>query len=250
MTAEEILNAVSSDPKIAELVKLIEQTSASFDDANRYSIQASRLIGDLLSKLIPQVAMKDREELCILILRGEHQNINRLLSIIQKRIDAKNGIHIRPKIAEFPFDRAQKIARSLADATVPEETIQRRANTGIENVCRSLQDDFYKTNAAFRYDAGIESYIVRVSSGKCCAWCDAIAGRYVYSKSMPKDVFRRHDNCGCTVTYESGRQRQNVWTKKSWTVPAVGAGTDEPTRMTEQQMQNAIEKNKLRKLAA
>lgn len=30
------------------------------------------------------------------------------------------------------------------------------------------------------------------------------------------DIFRRHDNCTCSVTYECGRQRQDVWSKKTW----------------------------------
>ena len=30
------------------------------------------------------------------------------------------------------------------------------------------------------------------------------------------DIFRRHDNCTCPVTYECGRQRQDVWSKKTW----------------------------------
>lgn len=33
---------------------------------------------------------------------------------------------------------------------------------------------------------------------------------------MEGDIFRRHDNCTCTVTYECGRQRQDVWSKKTW----------------------------------
>ena len=28
-----------------------------------------------------------------------------------------------------------------------------------------------------------------------------------HADSEPKDVYRRHDNCGCSVTYENGRQR-------------------------------------------
>ena len=37
-----------------------------------------------------------------------------------------------------------------------------------------------------------------------------------YSGSEPKDVYRRHDNCSCTVVYESGRGKQNVWSKQNW----------------------------------
>ena len=41
-------------------------------------------------------------------------------------------------------------------------------------------------------------------------------GRYLYPESTPHDVFRRHDNCGCSVTYEDGEMRQDTWSKRTW----------------------------------
>ena len=29
-------------------------------------------------------------------------------------------------------------------------------------------------------------------------------------------TFRRHDNCGCSVTYEDGEMRQDTWNKRTW----------------------------------
>lgn len=58
-----------------------------------------------------------------------------------------------------------------------------------------------------------------------------MAGRYEYG-SEPHDVYRRHDNCGCTVIYESGRQRQDVWTKKTWEVPESAKKKYEPVRLS------------------
>ena len=58
-----------------------------------------------------------------------------------------------------------------------------------------------------------------------------MAGRYAYGDE-PGDVYGRHDNCSCTVTYESGRQRQDVWSKRSWEAPAADAGAGEPTVFT------------------
>ena len=58
-----------------------------------------------------------------------------------------------------------------------------------------------------------------------------MAGRYEYG-TEPEDVYRRHDNCGCTTIYENGRQRQDVWSKKKWEVPAADAGAPKPTILT------------------
>ena len=60
-----------------------------------------------------------------------------------------------------------------------------------------------------------------------------MAGRYEYH-SEPKDVYRRHDNCGCSVTYENGRKRQDVWSKREWEAPEPGAGVGERVVLTEE----------------
>jgi len=51
----------------------------------------------------------------------------------------------------------------------------------------------------------------------------------------PHDVFRRHDNCGCMTTYENGRQRQDVWSKKSWEVPSLTRRDSAPARLSTEQ---------------
>ena len=61
-----------------------------------------------------------------------------------------------------------------------------------------------------------------------------MVGRYEYGDE-PDDVFRRHDNCTCSVTYECGRQRQDVWSKRTWEAPAEDAGAGEPVRLTAEQ---------------
>ena len=72
---------------------------------------------------------------------------------------------------------------------------------------------------------------MRTTDGKCCKWCTQVAGRYEYG-TEPSDVYRRHDNCGCTTIYENGRQRQDVWSKKKWEAPAADAGAQKPTILT------------------
>ena len=97
-----------------------------------------------------------------------------------------------------------------------------------------LHDDYMKENAKFRSDAGLKCFINRTTDGNCCKWCSSIAGRYVYGEE-PHDVFRRHDNCGCMTTYENGRQRQNVWSKKSWEVPSLTRRESSPARLSTEQ---------------
>lgn len=61
---------------------------------------------------------------------------------------------------------------------------------------------------------------------------------------MPEDVFRRHDNCDCKTILENGRERQDVWSKRSWEVPETGPGAESPAVFTEEQAK-AIEQRNL-----
>ena len=58
--------------------------------------------------------------------------------------------------------------------------------------------------------------IRRDSGARCCDWCADLDGVYDY-KDAPKEVYARHEFCRCVVTFENGRERQNVWTKERWT---------------------------------
>lgn len=84
---------------------------------------------------------------------------------------------------------------------------------GFENVTQHFYDEDVETNAEFRESSGIKAVIRRELVGETCAWCEALAGVYEYGKH-PKEVFSRHRNCDCIVTYETSKERTNVWTKK------------------------------------
>lgn len=151
-------------------------------------------------------------------LKTNYELVNAAAAEVLKTLDAKVGykLKIKPQKPKFPTDRVKKVAKSVCDPTVPQSTIERRLTSPIENISESFYTDFVKENAEFRARSGIETYIVRKDGGNCCEWCAKLAGKYPYGEE-PKDVYRRHDNCTCTVTFENGRQKQNVWTKATWT---------------------------------
>ena len=49
------------------------------------------------------------------------------------------------------------------------------------------------------------------------------------------------------MTYENGRKRQDVWSKRKWEVPEPGAGAGAPVRLTREQAQ-ALRENALSRL--
>lgn len=73
--------------------------------------------------------------------------------------------------------------------------------------------------ADFQYEAGLNPVIRRTTDGKCCEWCTNLAGEYPYKPGMNREVFRRHENCGCTVAYypdAKSKVFQDVWNKHKY----------------------------------
>ena len=204
------------------------------EDGAKYNATISTILGKVIGDNILKIPESERVKFLHWILQEQYKDTNERLAVIQKFLDKHTGIDLEPKKAPFPAERVQQLGTSLTDHTVPDETIQRRARAGSANIAASFHDDYVKENAKCRSNAGMKCYLERKVSGKCCPWCRALAGRYVYG-SEPSDLFRRHDNCTCQVTYESGRTRQNVWTKKTWEERPAIPETPKPTVFSHEQ---------------
>lgn len=84
----------------------------------------------------------------------------------------------------------------------------------LENMLESIVLNSIEKNVKFQSDSGLRPKVVRKSNGYCCEWCAKLVGTYSYP-DVPRDVYRRHKNCTCTVEYDPGDgRRQNVWNKK------------------------------------
>ena len=85
----------------------------------------------------------------------------------------------------------------------------------IINNSEAFFDDFVRANADFRTNVGLKATITRTVESGCCKWCEDLAGTYDYD-SAPEEIYARHEFCRCSVTYQSKKTSQNVWTKKTW----------------------------------
>lgn len=52
------------------------------------------------------------------------------------------------------------------------------------------------------------------------------------------------------MTFENGRKRQDVWSKREWEAPEPGAGAGERERFSNSQSAELIEKHKLKALTS
>lgn len=207
---------LSTDPEFRTIVKRINSGRATLIDTERYAQITARTVSKELSGSVLDLA--DREEITAQVLRDSYDNINEVCTRVQKAMDEKAGIHIRPQQADFPGERVEQFAHSLVDPTVEDAVIKRRARAGSDTITKSFHDDYIKKNATFRNDAGLTCYIIRQGSN-CCQWCSSVAGKYKFG-TQPDDIFRRHDNCDCTIIYDGqklkGKQNADGSRSKTW----------------------------------
>ena len=233
---EEVQQRIEQDPELIRLRQKIESGKATYADTAAYSNRAGKLLGEVFSRRLPEIPPEEREPLCVELLHDQYIDINAAVDTAQRFMDEALGIHIAPQHAPYNEERAHQIGSSLRDLSKPVETLQRRSGAATETATKAMHDDRMKSETKFRHRAGLDCRITRVAVNGCCPWCSKVAGRYRYGEE-PDDIYRRHDNCDCTVTFENGRKRQDVWSKREWEVPGKDAGADDAVVLTAEQAQ-------------
>ena len=215
----ELDRRLSLDPELRQLSKKIQNGSADFQDTFRYSEIVSNHIGRIMQENVGTITNPlGKQYVCEALLKDHYKAINDVLGEVQVQIDEKLDIHLNPVKPPCPIERIVQVAHALEDPTVPQKVIERRAKAPVVNVSMSFHDDYIKENAKIRAKLGLKPTITRYGSG-CCKWCAEVAGRYRFG-DQPKDVFRRHDNCKCTIIYDTqvlrGHQNEDGGRSKKW----------------------------------
>ena len=241
---KEIIGRIYGDKTLIALRRKINEGKGTFKDTADYSERAAELLGKYFSKDVLSLSAVERIAMNDSLLRDRYKDINELLDIVQTAADEAQGIHIRPQHAPYNEERADQIGRSLTDKTVSDEVIKRRAKSAPATAAKAMHDDYIKKNATFRNDAGLTCYIVREGS-HCCPWCAEVAGKYRFGE-QPDDIFRRHDNCDCTIIYDGqklrGKQNADGSRSKTWEeVPDVS--DYQPTVLSEAEARTVEQRN-------
>lgn len=255
---EELLRAVrrdfrqelgDKDSKLAKILKRIQDGKGTFQDVALFSKECGAALSEAIAKNVTpdrlpngQLYYNIANTVLRATLKDNYDLVNMVAQAAQEQTDSKLNIHLAPKQAPFPEDRIHKIINGAADQTADSDTIKRRLDAPVRNVTESFYDDFVEENAEFRDEAGLKTYLVRQTNGKCCDWCASLAGRYLY-EDAPEEVFAKHDNCTCTVEYITDKYRENVHTKKRYALTPeqrqeILKNAPKPTRFTKEQAEN------------
>jgi len=240
---EAIDKKLSTDPEFRTIVKHINGGRATFIDTERYAQITAHAVSRELSAEV--LDLSDREGITTQILRDSYEDINATCARVQRAMDEKAGIHIRPQQENFPAERVQQFTHSLVDPTVEDSVIKRRARAGSDTIVKSAHDDFIRKNATFRNDAGLTCYIIREGTN-CCEWCSSVAGKYSFG-TQPDGIFRRHDNCDCTIIYDGqvlrGKRNADGSRSKTWEEVPDAASSYNPTVLSPEEAERLQAKN-------
>lgn len=257
---QDILRSVKADfakalddqsGRLGRLFKKIQDGKASMSEISTFSVLIGQTVSSAVEKRVTPEALPNgtlyfniAQTVLQGILKDSHELINLAASSVQERLDAQQGLHIRAVKPEYPEERVKSIAGAASTASMNSngEKEQRRLTSPVENVVQSFYSDYVRENADLRSKAGLNAYIIRRTSGKCCAWCADLAGRYRY-EDAPPDVYARHDNCTCTVDFVTNNYRQDVWSKRKYALSptqrrAILDNIPKPTRYTREQAKN------------
>lgn len=207
---------------IARILKSVENGTATLDDLNKFSQGVGSRLANIINNNLTEDILPDGKmyynianTILTNTLKDNYDLVNSVATQVQKQIDIEQGLNINPIQAKFPAERVHGIVNGAADLTATLDIIKSRINNAVPNITASFADDFIAANASLKAKAGLKTKVIRHDSFGCCPWCKALAGSYDYS-AMPKDIFKRHENCNCIVTYVTEKGIQNVWNKDKW----------------------------------
>ena len=207
------------------LLGKVREGTATFAQAQQYSLEVSRLIGAAYEKHVSSAVLPDgrmyyniASRLIPSTMDENYKAVSDYAAEVQKQLNEQAKIRLKVKAAEKDTDRIEGLV-NLASSAERYDDVSGQLLTAFENFSQSIVDKTIQANADLHYRAGLSPKIIRRAERKCCQWCSNLAGEYDYPMDMPDDVFRRHENCRCTVLYDPAdgkRSFQNVYTKR-WT---------------------------------
>ena len=221
---DEFAKRCQADKEISSLLARIQSGSGSYEDAS----EASRRIGSELSRIYTQ-KMRDAynvnisagtdeiDEILRQTLKHDYETITDLSKATQENLNKTAGINMKAVAPEYNVNRTEGIISRVDEFSQRNlDAAMNELETNMVNYSMSVVDDSVKANAEYQFKAGMVPKIKRIMHGfKPCKWCQALAGTYEYP-DVPNDVYRRHQNCYCTVTYTpvGSKRSQDVWSKK------------------------------------
>ena len=191
-------------------LKLVNIKTTTYKDVNDYAIAVGEALSNSFKTHIDnndfiEEILNDR-------LKENHRLITNKGKVVQEILNKQAKIGLATQIPDINQSRIDGlVGRLISDDFEKSKWL---LDSPIVNFSQDVVDDMVRKNAEFHFNVGMSPKIIREETGKCCDWCKNLVGIYRYP-DVPKDVYRRHSNCRCTVEYIPKKGvRQNVHSKQ------------------------------------
>lgn len=207
---------------LKKLLSKLDHSKASYLDANQYAIEIGEILSKALGASLTNETLPDgkmyyniAQRVLTDVLERNYELVSDYTEQVQKNLNSEAKIGLTAQVPELNQDRIDGLVNRLASEESFDD-VKWLLVGPIVIFSQSIVDDSIRKNAEFHHKAGLSPKIVRRVVGHPCKWCKSLEGSYNYPE-VPKDIYRRHGNCRCTVDYHPGNgKKQNVHTKK-WT---------------------------------
>lgn len=201
-----------SDPLIRSLYRRVADGKATYAEVQTFAQRASVICSEVLMDYAPEADFAEwARELVTPSLTQMHGLIDDVAQQVQTHLNRGAELGIKAQSVPVDAERIGGIASALeaAEDTAQAESLLRRTS---ENYARHVGDEAVRRNAAFQSRAGLKPTIRRTSAAKCCAWCAEVAGTYDYAdvSQQGDNVWRRHLDCRCLITYIAPGRTETV----------------------------------------
>ena len=207
---------------LKDLLSKLHHSKASYLDANQYAIEIGEILSKALGASLTNETLPDgkmyyniAQRVLTDVLGRNYELVSDYTEQVQKNLNSEAKIGLTAQIPELNQDRIDGLVNRLASEESFDD-VKWLLVDPIVIFSQSIVDDSIRKNAEFHHKVGLSPKIVRRVVGHPCKWCKSLEGSYNYPE-VPKDIYRRHGKCRCTVDYHPGNgKKQNVHTKK-WT---------------------------------
>lgn len=205
---KELIEEIAKDKRANSLFNTISSGLGTYNTASEYAIRIGTCLGRVLRRYAPYESIQewDLENLIPQALGLDHNYVASACKQVQQFLNSDAGLGINFQEPLFDGDRAYGIVaelRSHPDFSSIEDTFYDQ----LVNFSQNVVDESIRRNADVITSAGVESKVIRSNEFKACDWCKEVSGEYDYDevKGKGNDVWRRHENCRCTIDFVTSR---------------------------------------------
>lgn len=202
---KEFMDLVNNDKTCQKLYAQIKNGDASYATTGKLAQQIGKDLGRTLRMHAPLTNIDewDLDDLIPKSLGLDHSMVATACKEVQENMNKDAGINLKFQEPKFDWDRVQGLITELRDHPDSFSDIEKSFYDQLENFSRNVSDEAMRSNAGLAWRAGIRTVVIRIADAGCCKWCSSVAGKYYYDEvsDTGNDVWRFHENCGCTIDY-------------------------------------------------